>query len=73
MQRPFISVVIPTYNSENFITKALESVSLQTYNNYEVIVSDDGSTDNTVGVVRSFYLQNSSRKKALLIKRCRNI
>ena len=67
--QPFISVIIPTYNSENFITKTLETLYSQTYNNYEVIVSDDGSTDNTVGVVRSFFLQNSSRKKALLINK----
>ena len=69
MQGPFISVIIPTYNSENFITKTLETVCSQTYNNYEVIVSDDGSTDNTVGVVRSFFLKNPSRKKALLINK----
>ncbi len=69
MQGPFISVVIPTYNSEDFITKTLETVFSQTYDNYEVIVSDDGSTDNTVDVVRSFFLQNSSRKKALLINK----
>jgi len=69
MQRPFISVIIPTYNSEKFITKTLEKVFSQTYNNYEVIVSDDGSTDNTVDVVRSLFLQNSSRKKALLINK----
>jgi len=43
MQMPFISVVIPTYNSEHFITKTLETVFAQTYNNYEVLVSDDGS------------------------------
>jgi len=69
MQGPFISVVIPTYNSEDFITKTLETVFSQTYDNYEVIVSDDGSTDNTVDVVRSFFLQNSSRKKTLLINK----
>ncbi len=69
MQGPFISVVIPTYNSENFITKALESVSLQTYNNYEVIVSDDGSTDDTVGVVKSFFLKCPFKKKSLLINK----
>jgi len=69
MQRLFISVVIPTYNSADFITKTLETLYSQTYNNYEVIVSDDGSTDNTVAVVRSFFLQNSSRKKALLINK----
>jgi glycosyltransferase involved in cell wall biosynthesis len=69
MQGPFISVVIPTYNSEKFITKTLETLYSQTYNNYEVIVSDDGSTDNTVDVVRSFFLKNSSRKKALLMNK----
>jgi len=69
MQGPFISVIIPTYNSENFITKTLETLYSQTYNNYEVIVSDDGSTDNTVGVVRSFFLKNPSRKKSLLINK----
>jgi len=67
MQGPFISVVIPTYNSENFIAKTLETLYSQTYTNYEVIISDDGSIDNTVGVVRSFFLRNPSRKKSLLI------
>jgi len=69
MQGPFISVVIPTYNSENFITKALETVFSQTYNNYEVIISDDGSTDNTVNVVKSFFLKYPDREKKLLINK----
>jgi len=69
MQGPFISVVIPTYNSENFIAKTLETLYSQTYTNYEVIISDDGSTDNTVGVVRSFFFKNPSRKKSLLINK----
>jgi glycosyltransferase involved in cell wall biosynthesis len=69
MQRPFISVVIPTYNSENFIAKTLETLYSQTYNNYEVIVSDDGSTDDTVDVVKSFFLKCPFRKKALLINK----
>jgi len=46
MQGFFISVVIPTYNSASFVAKTLETVFLQTYNNYEVIISDDGSTKN---------------------------
>jgi len=66
MQGPFISVIIPTYNSENFITKTLEKVFSQTYNNYEVIVSDDGSTDSTVGAVKSFFKEYPSRNKTLL-------
>jgi len=69
MQGPFISVVIPTYNSADFIAKTLETVFLQTYNNYEVIVSDDGSTDNTVDVVKSFFLKYPDREKKLLINK----
>jgi glycosyltransferase involved in cell wall biosynthesis len=67
--QPFVSVIIPTYNSETLITKTLETVYSQTYNKYEVIVSDDGSTDNTVGVVKSFFVKYPFRNKALLINK----
>ena len=49
-----ISVVIPLYNKEKSITTTLESVLAQTYTDYEIIVVDDGSTDNSLNVVRSF-------------------
>lgn len=44
-----ISIVIPAYNAERTISRCLESVFAQTYNNFEVIVVDDGSTDGTNG------------------------
>ncbi len=46
MQDP-VSVIIPTYNRERFVTKAVDSIFKQTYRKFEVIVVDDGSTDNT--------------------------
>jgi len=63
----FISVVIPTYNSENFIAKTLEALYSQTYNNYEVIVSDDGSTDNTVETARAVFDRYGHRENKILI------
>ena len=51
---PLVSVVIPTYNSAEFLVEALDSVSEQTYNNYEVVLIDDGSTDNTKEVVEAY-------------------
>jgi len=51
---PLISVIIPTYNRAHTIKVAIDSVLAQTYKNWEIIVSDDGSVDNTKEVVESY-------------------
>ncbi len=51
---PTVSVVIPTYNRANLVDKSILSVLNQTYDNFELIIVDDGSTDNTADVVNSF-------------------
>ncbi len=57
MNQPFFTIVIPTYNRAHLIGKTLESVLAQTYTNFEVIVVDDGSKDDTCQVVGKFIDQ----------------
>ena len=59
-----ISVIVPAYNSEMFIGKCIESVLAQTYSNWELIVVDDGSRDNTFGILKK-YAEVDSRIRVI--------
>ena len=56
-QLPRVSVIVPTYNSARYLPEAIDSVLGQTYRDFEIIVVDDGSTDNTQGVLARYAEQ----------------
>ncbi|MFH8038724.1 MAG: glycosyltransferase family 2 protein [Candidatus Aenigmatarchaeota archaeon] len=62
MKYPLVSIIIPVYNSEDFIKDALLSAINQTYKNIEIIVIDDGSTDSTSEIVQKIIKDNPARK-----------
>jgi glycosyltransferase involved in cell wall biosynthesis len=53
-KEPLVSIVVPTYNREGVIARAIQSVLDQTYQNWELLIIDDGSTDTTEQIVASF-------------------
>ncbi|MCB0753010.1 MAG: glycosyltransferase, partial [Ignavibacteriae bacterium] len=53
-ESPLFSLIMPNYNNENHIAQAIDSVLNQTYKNWELIIVDDSSTDNSVDVISSF-------------------
>ena len=64
--KPFVSVMIPAHNEESVITKTIETVFKLDYPNYEVIVIDDRSTDNTSLVIKELERRYSGRLKVLI-------
>ena len=63
-----VSIVTPTYNSEKYISKTILSVQEQTYNNWEMIIVDDFSTDNTFEIANTFARLDSRIKLMQLHK-----
>lgn len=57
-----VSIIIPCYNSEKYIHKCMDSVINQTYTNWEVIVVDDGSSDNSYKILKEYSLKNNKIK-----------
>jgi glycosyltransferase involved in cell wall biosynthesis len=62
MSIPQISVIVPAYNLKKYIAEALFSLEHQSFNDFEVLVVDDGSTDNTPEIVKAFCDRNSRVK-----------
>ena len=56
---PRVSIGLPVYNGENYVTEAIGSLLAQTFTNFELIISDNGSTDSTPEICRDFAKRDS--------------
>lgn len=59
---PLVSVLMPVYNAEKYLSESIDSILVQTYKNFELIIIDDGSTDRSASIVENFVLKDSRIK-----------
>ena len=74
---PILTVLMPVYNAEKFLDESINSILIQTYSDFEFIILDDGSTDNSLKIIKA-YAKKDKRIKVLTNKnnqkqaKCRN-
>ena len=66
------SIIMPAYNSEKYIAQAIESVLNQNYTNWELIIINDCSTDNTEQIIKSYQQKDAANKRIKLINLTQN-
>ena len=57
-----VSVIVPTFNNELYLSQCINSVLNQTYKNYEIIIINDGSNDNSLNIAKEFEKENNCIK-----------
>lgn len=75
--KPLVSIIMPSYNHEKFIGKAIESILKQTYINWELIITDDGSTDESAYIIKQYndkrihkYFFPKNQGAAIAVRNC---
>ena len=68
MSNPLISVLLPVYNEEKYLSESINSILNQTYRNFELIIIDDGSTDKSIDIINSY-----DDSRIILIKNEKNL
>ncbi len=67
-KQPKVNILLATYNGEKFIKKQLQSISEQSYENISVYIRDDGSSDNTLYIIKDFIDNNKTKKTFKIIE-----
>ena len=56
---PLVSVIMPVYNGEKYLAEAIDSILVQTFTDFELLIVDDGSQDNSAEIIRSYVKRDS--------------
>ena len=72
MSKPLVDIILPVYNSENFISKTINSILNQKYKNWRLLIIDDKSQDNTFKIIQKKYSKYIKRKKIFLYQNSKN-
>lgn len=72
MSKPLVDIILPVYNSENFISKTINSILNQKYKNWRLMIIDDKSQDNTFKIIQKKYSKYIKRKKIFLYQNSKN-
>ena len=72
-EEPLVSIILPSYNYAQYIGQAMDSVFNQTYTNWELIIIDDASTDNSLNIVNKKILREKQGSRVILIKNKKNL
>ena len=54
MNNPLVSIIMPSFNREDLVAETLDSILAQSYQNWECVIVDDGSTDNTKNIIQEY-------------------
>lgn len=70
LQNPLVSIAIATYNGARYLREQIHSILQQTYSNIEMVISDDGSTDDTLSIIKTFQQTNHNIR---LLRQAKNL
>ena len=66
---PLVSILIANYNNEKFLSRSINSCLNQSYTNFEIIIFDDKSTDNSKSILQSYEKNDKIKEEIELLKR----